>query len=97
MKEPKDTVVLVVDDEETLRKAIFNDFKRKGYQVLSAGNGRDAFEIVKNHKIDVILSDIKRRFGLNCPQQIQNRNQRNHPQLRAMLYSNFPNHSDNFF
>lgn len=63
MNSKKNTVVLIVDDEEILRKAIFNDFKRKGYQVLSAANGRDAFEIIKTTKIDVVLSDVRMPDG----------------------------------
>lgn len=55
--------ILVVDDETALRKAIALDFKRRGYQVLEAGNGRDAFEIVKSNKVNVVLTDVRMPGG----------------------------------
>lgn len=55
--------VLVVDDEELLRDAIVFQFKREGYNVLSAGNGLEAFEIIKTNKIDAIVSDIQMPGG----------------------------------
>jgi CheY-like chemotaxis protein len=63
MIEPKEAIILVVDDEPILRKAISNDLKRQGYQVLVAGSGNEGFEMVKANKIDVILSDIRMPNG----------------------------------
>lgn len=62
-REPTQTRVLIVDDEDLLRKAMSSDFKRKGYQVFEASNGRDAFEIVKNNTIDIVLSDVRMPGG----------------------------------
>ncbi len=63
MRQPNEITILVVDDEEALRKAIIFDFKRKGFHVFEAGNGKDAFEIVKKEKIDVVLSDVRMPGG----------------------------------
>lgn len=63
MREPKDIHILVVDDEESLRKAIIFDFKRKGFVVTGAENGTQAFEIVKNNRIDVVLTDVRMPGG----------------------------------
>jgi CheY-like chemotaxis protein len=62
-KEPKDAVVLVVDDEEALRKFIAFDLRRKGFNVLEAANGRDALSLVLEHKIDVVVSDVRMPGG----------------------------------
>lgn len=51
--------VLIVDDERDLREALVFDFKRKGFTVYSAENGIKAIEIIKNHKIDLVISDIR--------------------------------------
>jgi two-component system response regulator (stage 0 sporulation protein F) len=51
--------VLIVDDEEALRKAIVFDFKRKGYTTFDAENGAAALEIVKANRIDVVLTDVR--------------------------------------
>lgn len=63
MREAKNVVILVVDDEEVLRKAIVFDFKRKGFQVLEASNGNEALETVRNRKVDVVLSDVRMPGG----------------------------------
>lgn len=63
MREAKDITILIVDDEAALRNAIIFDFKRKGFQVLDAANGKEAFEIVKKNKVDVVLTDIRMPGG----------------------------------
>lgn len=63
MKSPKETVVLVVDDEADLRNAIAFDFKRKGFQVQTAVNGTEAFKLLQQTPVDVIISDIRMPGG----------------------------------
>ena len=63
MRQPSEITILVVDDEAPLRKALVFDFKRKGFNVLDAGNGADAFELVKKNKIDVVLTDVRMPGG----------------------------------
>lgn len=52
-------MALIVDDDLELREKISVDFKRKGFGVFTAANGIDAFELVINNHIDLIISDIK--------------------------------------
>jgi CheY-like chemotaxis protein len=63
MKQPSEMTVLVVDDEKLLCTAIANDFKRKGYKILCANNGHDAFELVKTQSVDLIISDVRMPGG----------------------------------
>lgn len=63
MMQTSQTKVLIVDDEEVLRKAMVFDFKRKGYQVFEAQSGRTALEILDNNEIDLIISDIRMPDG----------------------------------
>jgi CheY-like chemotaxis protein len=55
--------ILVVDDDATLRDAIVYDFKRRGYQVFSAANGTEAFQIVKTKKVDLVITDARMPQG----------------------------------
>jgi two-component system cell cycle sensor histidine kinase/response regulator CckA len=52
--------VLVVDDEEALRLWVSATLEKRGYRVLSAGNGAEALRVARAHEgpIDVLLSDV---------------------------------------
>lgn len=63
MKTPEESNILVVDDEPALREAIIFDLKRKKYNIFEAGNGREAFEIIKKNRIDVVLTDVRMPGG----------------------------------
>ncbi len=63
MRDPKEVTVLVVDDEAALKKALVFDFKRKGYRVLEAGNGKEAFDVLSRENVDIVLSDIRMPGG----------------------------------
>lgn len=56
MAQPK-TVILCVDDEENsliLRKLVLQKF---GYEVISASSAKEALELLRVHKVDLVLSD----------------------------------------
>ncbi len=56
--------VLVVDDELDLREAITFDLKRKGFTVITASGGREAWEkLSAAHQINLIITDIKMPDG----------------------------------
>ncbi|MBU5464463.1 response regulator YycF [Anaerotignum sp. MSJ-24] len=50
--------VLVVDDEQNIVNIIAFNLKKEGYEVLTAGDGEEAVEIVEKHQPDLILLDI---------------------------------------
>lgn len=50
--------ILVVDDFATMRKVIRNLLKQIGYEnIMEAENGEIAFAALKEHKIDMVISD----------------------------------------
>lgn len=51
--------VLVVDDEETLRKLLRSTLERKGHEVKTAEDGLKACTVLQEFNPDVIISDIK--------------------------------------
>ncbi len=55
--------ILIVDDEEDLRDALAFDFKRQGFEVLLAENGRKAYSILEKNPISIILSDVRMAGG----------------------------------
>lgn len=50
--------ILVVDDEERMRKLIAAYLEKEGYEVLEAENGVQALNISKNEKIHLIILDV---------------------------------------
>lgn len=52
-------VILVVDDIEENRLLVKESFNQSDVLVLEAINGKDAIDIVKSEKIDLILMDIR--------------------------------------
>jgi len=50
--------VLVVDDEVDVRTYISTLFEDQGYEILTAENGEEGFELAKKEKPDLITLDI---------------------------------------
>ncbi|PKL92105.1 MAG: hypothetical protein CVV21_04975 [Candidatus Goldiibacteriota bacterium HGW-Goldbacteria-1] len=51
--------VLITDDEKDMREELSTILKGEGYMVMQAANGREAIDLIKKHKIDVMLLDLK--------------------------------------
>lgn len=51
--------VLCVDDEVNILKSMKRLLYKKKYQLLLAENGADALDIIKQHDVRVIISDMK--------------------------------------
>lgn len=51
--------ILIVDDEELIRKLLKDFLKKEGYLTLETDNGKTALEIIKNNNdIDLIILDV---------------------------------------
>jgi diguanylate cyclase (GGDEF)-like protein/PAS domain S-box-containing protein len=50
--------VLVVDDDANLRKTLADILRVKGYEPLSAGNGAEAFDLLKRQAVNLALIDL---------------------------------------
>jgi two-component system chemotaxis response regulator CheY len=65
-------IILVVDDEEEILKAMQKLLKSLGYQSEIAGSGKDAIEKYEAVKPEVVLMDINmpEMDGVNCAEII---------------------------
>lgn len=50
--------ILVVEDDENLRKLITAVLRRSRYNVLQAGDGKTALDIVESNHVDMMICDI---------------------------------------
>lgn len=51
--------VLIVDDEKHLRELYLAELSEEGYEILLASNGKEALEILRNRRPDVVVLDIR--------------------------------------
>ena len=50
--------ILIVEDEERMRKLLRDYFKSSGFSTLEAENGVEALKVFKENKIDLLILDI---------------------------------------
>jgi two-component system, NtrC family, sensor kinase len=51
--------VLLIDDEEGLRRAVLSFLKRRGMHAVAVGDGADALRALRREHFDVIVSDVR--------------------------------------
>ncbi|MBU4177138.1 MAG: sigma-54-dependent transcriptional regulator [Desulfurivibrionaceae bacterium] len=51
--------ILIVDDEQNMRVALFEALSRNGHDVAVAENGQMALEMIAKHPPDLVVTDIK--------------------------------------
>jgi two-component system, NtrC family, response regulator AtoC len=56
---PERKQILVVDDEPNLRRVLSAQLARDGYDVHTAEDGEQALEILGEHHIDLVITDLK--------------------------------------
>jgi two-component system response regulator AtoC len=56
---PERKQVLIVDDEPNLRKILSAQLTRDGYDVLTAEDGEQGLHLLREHHIDLVITDLK--------------------------------------
>ena len=49
--------ILVVDDEDHILRVVSFKLRGAGYEVLEAGDGEEAWEILRNRSVDLVITD----------------------------------------
>jgi two-component system chemotaxis sensor kinase CheA len=72
--------LLVVDDSATSRTLEYNILKAAGYDVLTAINGEQALQVLREHDIDLVISDVEMPImnGLELVRQLRQRPELEH-------------------
>src|ERR1700737_3804521 len=56
---PERKQVLIVDDEPNLRRILSAQLTRGGYDVLAAEDGEQGMHLLREHHIDLVITDLK--------------------------------------
>lgn len=51
--------LLIVDDEPAQREALSGFLKKKGFQVFTAADGKEALALIRSQLIDLVLTDLR--------------------------------------
>ena len=81
--------ILVVEDEEEVRKLAVAILQKQGYRILEASNGGDAFLICEQgkEKVQLLLTDVVMP-GLNGP-ELARRLMYFHPEMKVLYMSGY--------
>ena len=50
--------ILIVDDDQLMRRSLAFNMERAGYEVKSAANAEDAIDVLRGSVFDLVLLDI---------------------------------------
>ncbi|MES2415675.1 MAG: response regulator [Pseudomonadota bacterium] len=53
------TLIVLMEDDAATRMLVASVLKKDGYEVLSSDNGQDGLALVREHKPDLVISDIQ--------------------------------------
>ena len=71
--------ILLIDDEEGLRRALVTFLKRRGMEITAVEDGGDALRVLRRQHFDVIVSDV-RMPGMSGGEFLE-RLRRDHPRM----------------
>jgi len=78
--------VLIVDDEEGLRRAVLSFLKRRGIDATAVPDGVEALRMLRERRFDVILSDV-RMPGMNGRQFLERLRQEHPAMVTRLIFS----------
>jgi CheY-like chemotaxis protein len=77
--------ILVVDDQEIIQQVIRDMLEKTGHEVLVAGHGQEALDILEEHSVDIVTVDLLMP-GMNGIELIRLQ-RKAFPNVKAMIVS----------
>ena len=81
--------VLIVEDNESMRRVAVRQLTDLGYCVIEAENAHAALEVLERNPADLLFSDVVMPHGMNGYELVRIARQRR-PGLKALMTSGFP-------
>ncbi len=72
--------ILIIEDDEIMLRAVKNILAKDGHSVLTAKDGKEAFEYLENANYDIVLTDLMMPYanGLEVVSKLRNDPNRRH-------------------
>jgi CheY-like chemotaxis protein len=86
--------VLVVDDEDAIRRMLTDVFEAYGYEVRTAANGREALEEVERHPPSVVVLDAIMPVMDGPAFLNEQRRRRDLPHVPTVVISAYPDRAE---
>lgn len=79
------SLIMVVDDDDSILRLISEIMKKEGYQVLQAEDGEEAFALFQRQPCDLMITDLlmPNKEGLELIQELRGLK----PSLKIIAYS----------
>jgi signal transduction histidine kinase len=84
--------VLVVEDDVLVRDVLGPALESHGFHVLSAGNADEALQLLAQHRVDIVFSDIVMPGSMNGA-KLAELVRRDHPRVPVVLASGYSEHA----
>jgi CheY-like chemotaxis protein len=82
-------VILVVDDDDAVQQTTVDAVDLLGYTAIAASDGPEALRLLREERVDLLLSDIVMPHGMSGV-ELARAAQAMHPDLPILLVSGFP-------
>jgi len=83
----EEKVVLIVDDEAILRDSL-GDYLKDTYQVVTAGTGEEALELIEKQDFDILVIDVRLpgKTGLQVLREVKE----SKPYIKSIVMTAYP-------
>ena len=81
--------ILIVEDNDGLRQVVVRQLKGLGYRHFEAANGQEALDILENHDVDLLFTDVVMPGGMSGYDLAKTTAAR-WPELKIVMTSGFP-------
>lgn len=86
------TSVLVVDDEDLIRKLVCEALARSGYETSTACNGIEALDRMDGNRFDLVITDVA--MPVMAGYELMRRVKRNWPSVKVVVLTGHPREQD---